>query len=170
MTPSNIATPAATAGEQTIEKLDQDLVTSLAALHGAPAGVAELAFAAFPEGTRSTLEAYGLMRDSPGEGITIPDKGRAAIAAAAQQIPEPYQDVSLDELSASTRAALAELIAAGSQVRIREPEAHWGTMGQPVSRIRQMGANAAAKLAGVAQRFDKHNDHTGTGSGTAAGL
>jgi hypothetical protein len=37
------------AGDQTIEELDRDLVTSLAALHGAPAGVAELASAALPD-------------------------------------------------------------------------------------------------------------------------
>jgi hypothetical protein len=155
---------AVTAGEQIIEQLEPDLVTSLAALHGAPAGVAELAFAAFPTGTRSTLQAYGLMQESLGEGITITNEGRAAILAASQQIPEPYEDVSLDELSTSTRAALDELIAAGSGVRIREPEMHFETMGQPISRIREMGGNAAERLAALAQRFGKHDDHSGSGS------
>jgi hypothetical protein len=168
MTPPESATRTATAGEQTIEKLDRDLITSLAALHGAPAGVAELAFAAFPEGTRSMLQAYGLMREAPGEGVTITGEGRAAIAAAAQQIPEPYEDVSLDELSGSTRAALEELIAAGSGVLIREPEVRSATMGQPVSRIHQMGGNAAAALASLARRFGKHDD--GSGSSTPAGV
>jgi hypothetical protein len=153
---------------ESVDHLDADLIDALAALRGAPLGVAELAFQALSAGTRGVLTASGFAEESADGSMTITGNGRAAIDEAARRVPEPYEDISLEELSSATREALEELIAETDGVRIRDPEAHYATMGRPASRIRQMGRSAAARVATLSHGHGRHDDHSGSDS--AAGV
>jgi hypothetical protein len=84
--------------------LPERVVETLAALHDAPPGVAELAIASLGYGSRSALAAYGLIApvparpDEPVE-IVITDAGRRVIEACAEQQPPDE-----DRMAESTRA------------------------------------------------------------------
>jgi hypothetical protein len=84
--------------------LPMRLVVTLASLHDAPAGMAELAVASLGYGSRCALAAYGLIEpvpprpDEPAE-IVITEAGRRVIDACAAQ--QPLSD---EHLQQSTRA------------------------------------------------------------------
>jgi hypothetical protein len=125
-----------TKAAEVVEHMGKDILQSLAALAGAPVGVAELAFNALPEGTQDWLITYGLATDVAGE-LQITDLGREVIALTAERCPEPYADVAVGDLAESTRAGLEQL-AARSGIRLKEPPA-------PAATTRE---DSAARRAG----------------------
>jgi hypothetical protein len=84
--------------------LPERLIATLASLHDAPAGMAELAIASLGYGSRSALAAYGLIEplpprpDEPAHIVVTP-AGRRVIEACAEQMP-----LSEDDARRSTQA------------------------------------------------------------------
>jgi hypothetical protein len=72
--------------------LPERLIATLASLHDAPAGMAELAISSLGYGSRSALAAYGLIEpvpprpDEPAH-IVITEAGRRVIDACAERMP-----------------------------------------------------------------------------------
>jgi hypothetical protein len=165
--PTPVAPPRLETAAEIVEKLHPDDIEALAALRGAPTGVAELAFSAFPSGTRDWLVTYGLAVGQADGTLAVTDLGREAIEQAATQCPEPYGDLSLEDLRASTRKAL-EVLVNESGVRIREPGTHAvdalpvatspRTRGQDVGRLIQR--SLASWHERIAERRRKQAEHS----------
>jgi hypothetical protein len=113
-------TETETAAAEAVEHMSRDVLQSLAALAGAPEGVAELALNAFPRGTRMWMITYGLAVEADGQ-LQITDRGRAAIEVAAARCPAPFADVAVGDLADSTREGL-ERLAQVSGIRLQEPQ------------------------------------------------
>jgi hypothetical protein len=85
----------------------QELIATLAGLHDAPAGIAEVVIASLPYGSRRALVVYGLIepipaaRDAATE-IVITAKGRLAIEAG-RDLVEPGADVEAEAKLAAAR-------------------------------------------------------------------
>jgi hypothetical protein len=140
----------ATVRQVTVEELlDQteriSHVEALAALAGAPAGVAELAFNAFPHGTRMWVVTYGLATEDGDGGLTITDRGRQAIELAAERCSQPYRDVSLEDVMASTQEAIGRIVEQ-SGIRVREPATHPARAETAASSISRGGRHLVARL------------------------
>jgi hypothetical protein len=153
-----------TIGDQTanaaeaVEHMPAEVLQSLAALAGAPKGVAELAFNAFPGGTQDWLITYGLAAEAEGQ-LRITDLGREAIEVAAARCPEPYADVAVGDLVESTRAGLEKLVAV-SGIRLREPEAAAPTVTREDSTARRAGQRLAMLVSErVAHRHRAGSDN-----------
>jgi hypothetical protein len=136
--------------EDVIERMDTADLEALAALAGAPAGVAELAFSAFPPGTRLWMLTYGLAEEDKEGQLLITDRGWRAIELASERCPEPYADVSLEDVMASTLEAINQLVAR-SGVRVREPAA-LPPRAAPTSSPRQAGRAIASSVFDSAGR------------------
>jgi hypothetical protein len=121
---TTVETQARSTAAEAIENVDENLLQSLAALAGAPEGVAELAFSAFPRGTRLWAITYGLAVEGKDDQLEITEPGRQAIELAAERCPNPYGDVSLGDLTESTRRAIDALAAKRGGLWLREPQAH----------------------------------------------
>lgn len=134
----SMTTGVTTPAKEVLDHIGPNNLLALSALAGAPAGVAELAFNAFPDGTRDLMTTYGLARAQSDGTLVITDLGHQAIAAAAERCPEPYQDVSLDDVMASTKKAIDEL-AQKSGVQIREPHTLPGRGETLASSLRRHG-------------------------------
>ena len=91
--PTPVAPPRPETAGELIDKLQPDDIEALAALCGAPAGVAELAFSAFPSGTRDWLVTYRPAVVQPDGTLALADLGREAIEQAARRFPEPSRVV-----------------------------------------------------------------------------
>jgi hypothetical protein len=84
--------------------LPERLIATLASLHDAPAGMAELTISSLGYGSRSALAAYGLIEpvpprpDEPAQ-IVVTAAGRRVIEACAEQMP-----LSADDERRSTQA------------------------------------------------------------------
>lgn len=123
--PEPEAAAEATAAQEILDQMATRDIEALAALAGAPAGVAELAFNAFLSGTRMWVITYGLATEQSDCTLAITDLGRQAIESAAERCPQPYLDVSLEDVMASTRDAITELVEQ-SGVRIRRAAYPYG--------------------------------------------
>ncbi len=143
--PERAATSQTTPVDEIVNAMEGHVVEGLAALAGAPAGVAELAFNAFPAGTRAWVLTYGLATEEGDGSLAITDVGRQAIELAAKRCPQPYRDVSLEDVMASTQQAIGELVAQ-SGVRIREPGTHPAPEQTAANRIRRSGLQAAERV------------------------
>jgi hypothetical protein len=82
---------------------------AVAALHGAPAGVAEIVANGWSRGTREWTLAYGLVEEGRHGDLRITSLGYEVFAVAAERCPHPYQDVSLDDLTEEVRALVEEV-------------------------------------------------------------
>lgn len=85
-----------------------DVTTAFAALHRSSPEFLSLALAGLPRGTRIWAENYGLLARA-GEELILSEAGRELAAAAAERVPEPYADVTLDDLLDRTRGTIARL-------------------------------------------------------------
>jgi hypothetical protein len=132
--------------QATLDQLAPADVEALAALAGAPAGVAELAFDAFPDGTRAILITYELATEERDGRLSITERGRQAIELAAERFPEPYGDISLGDLLASTKRAIDRLVQQ-SGVRIREPSTHTPSRSTAASEARRVGSYLVQRVA-----------------------
>jgi hypothetical protein len=152
MTPSpHIAeTEHTTVGQRTsvheiLAEMEEPDIETLAALADAPTGVAELAFNAFPEGTRAWAITYGLATEESDGTLAITDLGRKAVELAAERCPQPYRDISLEDVMASTQQAIDELVER-SGVQIREPGTHPDQEETAASAMRRSGRQVAERL------------------------
>lgn len=144
-------------GAEAVEHMPDEVLQSLAALAGAPKGVAELAFNAFPGGTQDWLITYGLAVDAGGQ-LQITDLGRDAIELAAARCPEPYADVAVGDLADSTRTGLERLVVA-SGIRLSEPEATAPAVTREDSAARRAGQRLAMLVGdAVARRHAASSD------------
>lgn len=91
-----------------LEQAAADVTTAFAALHRSSPEFLSLALAGLPRGTRIWAESYDLLARS-GEELTLSEAGRELAAAAAERVPEPYADITLDDLLARTRETIARL-------------------------------------------------------------
>lgn len=109
---------AAGDAEAIVSQLDDETVRALGLLHKAPRGVPELAIATFDYGSRSLLEAYGLIKtEHRGDGtldVTITPLGREVIKLCARKMPTL---ASSDLAGAVDRASELLSLASTSSVR-----------------------------------------------------
>jgi hypothetical protein len=156
-----IETAVAPAGEaalrDTLEVLGEEVGESLAALYGAPEGVAELVFSSMPRALKSLCLTYGIARFE-GEDAEVTEFGRAVIEAAAARWPIPYSDVSIDDLSPEALEAIKGLPEPSLSVRFPRKYRGRGSSGQGGAGARG-GAHAVPVLPASAP----------TAEGTAAG-
>jgi hypothetical protein len=112
------------------------------------------------------------------------------IAEGAERCPQPYQDISLEDVMASTQQAIGRIVEQ-SGVRIREPATHrarqetaassigragrhlvarsqvslMDALESSLARVKKRGAakqTASAEQAGRAQEEDNEHHHAGT--------
>jgi len=108
-----------------------DIVTTFSALHRISAEVLPLALAGLPYGTHQWADDYGLIAGE-GDQLHLTEAGQAVAAAAAEREPEPYADISFEDLSVQTRQTIEEL-------RRRSPELALATpRRQPVEQPSQL--------------------------------
>lgn len=129
---------ASSPGFDALNGLSQDDQKSLAALAGAPEGVAELTFNSFPRGTKALLIAYKLAEEQSDKSLTITELGHQAIEAAAACYPAPYQDVSLSDLLDTTQKVIDDIVRV-SGVEVQEPSTHPVRQTTVASVIRNRG-------------------------------
>lgn len=110
-----------------------DTVTTFAALHRISVEVLPLALAGLSYGTRCWADDYGLIAGE-GNDLHLTEAGREVAAAASEREPEPYADVSVDELSAQTRQAIEELRRHSPELALAKPHR------QPVEQPSQLAA------------------------------
>jgi hypothetical protein len=142
--------------EQLLE-LNPDMKTPFAALHRISTELLPLALAGLAAGTRSWARVEGLVAGED-DGLCLSEKGQAVAAAAAAMVPEPYADVSLEELSEQTRRRIAELRHRTGDQALETPKRQ--PVEQPstlVLRLREVGH-------GLGQRMRRSHDETHAGS------
>jgi hypothetical protein len=116
-----------------------DTVTTFAALHRISAEVLPLALAGLPYGTRQWADDLGLI-GGEGDQLHLTEAGQAVAAAAAEREPEPYADVTFEELSAQTRQTIEELRRRSPELALATP--HRQPVEQPsqlIARLREAG-------------------------------
>jgi hypothetical protein len=108
---------AATEAEKLVSHLTDDEVQSLAALEGAPVGIAELAVATMPAAMRQWAKVYGIaaIEDTTAK---LTDLGWQVIEEAARRCPSPYSEVSIESIEQSITDAVARLPAAAVFTRL----------------------------------------------------
>jgi hypothetical protein len=84
--------------EELISHLTTKDIEALAALEGAPHGVAELAFASFPPGLQQWALTYGLAVRDDESRMKLSQTGWRMIELASERIEAPFADLSLNEL------------------------------------------------------------------------
>jgi hypothetical protein len=94
--------------ENLLEHLTEEEAQSLAALAGAPDGVAELAFETMPTAMQDWTQTYGLVHFE-GQTAKITDLGWRTIEAAANVYPRPFSDVDLRQIKMGISKAVSEL-------------------------------------------------------------
>jgi hypothetical protein len=132
---SDLTTPAVQDGQQENEtklsaaeiadKLTTAELRAVAALHGAPAGVADIVANGWPRGTREWTLAYGLVENDRRGELRVTPLGYEVFNVAAERCPHPYEDVSLDDITAEVRALVdevAEPAFSGAQVAVHARE------------------------------------------------
>jgi hypothetical protein len=102
-------------------KLTDAELKAVAALHGAPAGVAEIVANGWPRGTREWTLAYGLVEEDRRGELRVTRLGYEVFNIAAERCPQPYEDVSLADLTAEVRALVDEVAEASGRARVVVP-------------------------------------------------
>ncbi len=124
---------------QELIEYNPDIVTTFAALHRISGEVLPLALAGLPYGTRCWADGYGLIAGE-GDQLHLTEAGQSLAAAASERDPEPYADVSFEELSAQTRQTIEELRRSSPKLALATP--HRQPVEQPsrlVVRLREAG-------------------------------
>jgi hypothetical protein len=113
------------------ENLTEAELKAIAALHGAPAGVAEIVANGWPRGTREWTLAYRLVEQDRRGELRVTPLGYEVINVAAERCPNPYEDVSLADITAEVQALVddaAEPTSGRTQVfslpRVKPPVSH----------------------------------------------
>jgi hypothetical protein len=145
------ASTTTTTTNDVLSALDPEGIEAFAALDGVSDDMVSLAVSGMPGGTRTIGIEYDLLTDSGRGDFALTDVGREVVKAAMAQCPQPYADVDLDDLLASTRAAVAEL-AADAQYEVETPVRYETDESAPA--IRRAGVAAA--------RYASHLVHRGT--------
>jgi hypothetical protein len=135
--------------EELIEHLGGEELAAMATLDRTTPEFVPLALAGLPRGMRAWAQTYGLITQAGAE-FALTDRGRQVVAAAASLMPEPYADVTLDDMLAQTRQAVARL-SAQSTVQIATPGRDYPAAASPVGRKarnvgRQLGQRVAVAL------------------------
>jgi hypothetical protein len=93
-----------------LDRLAEEEIESLAALYGAPRGIAELAIKTFPLGTRMWALTYELAVEDPTtKEISLTDEGWRLAELAAARVRQPFADVTFSDVMAEGWAAIDEL-------------------------------------------------------------
>jgi hypothetical protein len=167
---------ASSPGLDVLNDLPQDDQKALAALAGAPDGVAELTFNSFPSGTKALLVTYKLAEKQGDDSLTITKLGHQAIEAAAACYPAPYQDVSLNDLLERTQKVIDDIVRR-SGVKVQEPSTHPVRQTTVASVIRRGGGHfiknvqdvVAASFTSVRSKIGSQSEEpAGAGSEAAA--
>lgn len=117
--PAGTSSPALDA----LNALPPDDQKMLAALAGAPDGVAELTLSSVPRGTKALLVGYKLAQEQGSDSLTVTPLGHQAIEAAAALHPAPYPDVTLEDIRESTQKMIDDIVSR-TGVQVQEPSTH----------------------------------------------
>jgi hypothetical protein len=103
-----IGTAVVGESEGLLEHLTDEETESLAALAGAPDGVAELAFVTMPTAMQDWAQTYGLVHFED-QTAKISNLGWRTIDAAAAVYPRPFADVDMGQIKMAISQAVSEL-------------------------------------------------------------
>lgn len=116
--------------EQFVASLSEGELNALAALEPGRDEFNDLVFSHFPSERRSwalehklATEVHDQLTPSRQPGLTLTDRGRRVIELASERCPEPYAEVSIDELLEHTQRTVDRLMA-DSPVELIPPEEH----------------------------------------------
>lgn len=136
-----------TAGEIAANLTDTEL-KAVAALHDAPAGVAEIVANGWPRGTREWTLAYGLVEEDRRGELRVTPLGYEVFDVAAERCPHPYEDVSLADVTAEVRALVDEVAApASTRARVEVPLRR--TSASISNRVVDAGFALTERIAGL---------------------
>jgi hypothetical protein len=155
--------------EELVTRLGGEELMAMATLARGGPDFVPLALAGLPRGMQAWAETYGLITRAGAE-LALTGRGREVAAAAASKVPEPYADVTLDDLLAQTREAV-ERLSIHSSAKIAPPQRDQLAATTPVARRarglgRQMGQRVALALGRRESLFD---EQTGAGDSRAQG-